>query len=645
MTKLNFNQDSVSNNSEVVELAELGNGVVQITMKDEKTKNGFSQGIVEGLHKCFNAVAQNQNYKVVVFTGYGNYFSSGGTKEELIRFYNKEYTINEFNFFRVALDCEIPVIAAMQGHSIGVGLLLGLYADLVVLSKESIYTGNFMRYGFTPGMGATFLLPEKMGFALGQEMMYTAKNYRGDELVKRGVSYPVLPRAEVLNFAIEMANTIAEKPRLSLITFKNHLTSRIKKELSEFLDEELAMHEITFHQPEVKSRIERIFSEVTIMRGKSDNVNVNQEAVKQEVQKNKQSNQPFQLSIPSYGLLKNLTWIPLEDQVPGKNEVKVKIKAVPVNFREVLNVLGMFEEYNTKRYRSGIISVENLTFGVEGVGTVVAVGSEVSQWKVGDDVILVYPGNAFSSFTICLPYDLVAKPSNLNMVESSTIFISFITGYYGLHELAKIQPGERVLIHAASGGAGQAALQLAQFFGAEVYATTSPQKMDILREQGVKHIMNSRTTDFASEVMELTQGQGVDIIFNSLTHGEYIPKNIDILAKGGRYIEIGRLNIWTDEQVYDRRPDIKYFPFDLSDQIGQNNNQLVSEMWASLKLLFESGNIKPLPYKGFSSEDVVEAFRCMQHRKHIGKIVVTMPEFDYREEGEEVNSYQQNNQD
>ena len=271
MGSLNYNLDSANINTEVVQLEELGNGVVQITMKDEENCNTFSPGIIEGLYKCFDAVTQNKSYKVVILTGYGNYFCSGGTKKELISFHKREIKMNDFSFFRIALDCEIPVIAAMQGHAIGVGLLLGLYADLVVLSKESIYTANFMRYGFTPGMGGTFILPKKLGFALGQEMMYTAKNYRGEELVKRGVSYPVLPRTEVLNFAIDTANEIAEKPRLSLITLKNHLTSRIKKELSEFIDEELAMHEITFHQPEVGSRIERIFSETTIMSGKSHN--------------------------------------------------------------------------------------------------------------------------------------------------------------------------------------------------------------------------------------------------------------------------------------------------------------------------------------------------------------------------------------
>ncbi|NEQ86116.1 MAG: hypothetical protein F6K26_40360 [Moorea sp. SIO2I5] len=172
MAELNLNQDLGTSNSEVVQLAELDNGVVQITMKDEQNRNTFSPGIIEGLYKCFGAVAQNKSYKVVILTGYGNYFCSGGTKEQLISICQGEINFNDLDFFRVALDCKIPVIAAMQGHSLGGGFVFGLYADLVVFSQESIYATNFMKYGFTPGLGCTLIVPEKLG-VLGLEMMYT----------------------------------------------------------------------------------------------------------------------------------------------------------------------------------------------------------------------------------------------------------------------------------------------------------------------------------------------------------------------------------------------------------------------------------------------------------------------------------------
>ncbi|MDJ0618873.1 MAG: polyketide synthase [Calothrix sp. MO_192.B10] len=652
MASLNLNLDSAKSNTEVVQLVELGNGVVQITMKDEENRNTFSPGIIEGLCKCFGAVAQNKSYKVVILTGYGNYFSSGATKEHLIRLHKKEIKLNDSEVLRLVLDCKIPVISAMQGHGIGGGFLLGLYADFVVLSQESIYTTNFMKYGFTPVGATSLILPNKLGIELGQEMMYTARNYRGKELAKRGISVTVVPKKDVLNHAKKLANEIAEKPRLSLITLKQHLTSEFRNKLPEVMKKELIMYEKTFHQPEVASRIETIYSEANISK-KPDQLNQDwiNKSVKNHnqlsplsVQKNNQSTmrtevvknspnlpklEPFKLKLSRYGSLKNLTLAPLQRRIPGPGEVEVQMKAVAINFREVLDSLGMFQEYNEKIL--GITCAEELTFGAEGSGIVVAVGPEVSQWQVGDEVIVGRTRDAFSSFFICSLDKLIAKPSNLNMLEAVTLPVSFSTAYYGLHYLTKIQPGERVLIHAASGGAGQAAVKVAQFFGAEIFATTSPNKMAFLREQGIKHVMNSRTTEFADEIMEITQGRGVDVIFNSLTHGEYIQKNIDILAEGGRYLEIGKLNIWTHEQVAQKRPDVKYFPFDLSEECARDN-QLHYQIWDNLLKHFECGHLKPLPYKTFPIEDVVEAFRYMQHTKHIGKVVVTMPQVYDRQE-------------
>jgi|GEM_PF-3541583 len=280
MANLNLNLDLVKGKSDVVKLEELGNGVVQITMKDEENRNTFSPGIIEGLYKCFSAVAENKSYKVVILTGYENYFCSGGTKEQLISIWKRESKCNDLDIFRIALDCEIPVISAMQGHSIGGGLVLGLYADLVVLSQESIYTTNFMKYGFTPGIGCTLIVPEKLG-GVGWEMMYTAQNYRGKELAERSVSFPIVPTKDVLKVAKNIAYEMAEKPRLSLITLKEHLKSKIEKKLPEFIDKELVMHEITFHQPEVANRIEQIFDKMTIVSNNYQNLS--QESVKKEI--------------------------------------------------------------------------------------------------------------------------------------------------------------------------------------------------------------------------------------------------------------------------------------------------------------------------------------------------------------------------
>ncbi|MDJ1182481.1 type I polyketide synthase [Roseofilum casamattae] len=247
--------------SGVVRLTELGNGVVQITMQDEEYRNTFSHGLIDGLYGCFGEVNRNESYKVVILTGYGNYFCSGGTKEELIRIHNREIKFDDLDFFRIVLDCKVPVISAMQGHGIGGGFVMGLYGDLVVLSQESIYTTNFMKYGFTPGMGCTLIVPEKLGKVLGSELMYTADNYRGKQLAARGVPFPVLPRKQVLPHARKLAQQLAEKPRLSLVTLKQHLNADIRNKLPQITAQEVAMHEITFHQPEVATLINTLFGE------------------------------------------------------------------------------------------------------------------------------------------------------------------------------------------------------------------------------------------------------------------------------------------------------------------------------------------------------------------------------------------------
>jgi malonyl CoA-acyl carrier protein transacylase len=262
MAKLNFSQDSVKGNSKA-QLVELGNGVVQITMNDEENRNNFSQEMVTGLFQCFQAVRENQNYKVVILAGTNNYFGTGVSGEQLMSTFQTE---NNFSTEKItelltlALNCPIPVIAAIEGHALGGGFAIGLYADLLVLSQESFYASNFLKYGFIPGAGAIFILLKKLGLELGKEMVYTACNYRGEELEKRGVPFPVLPRKEVLKFARKIANEIAEKPRLSLVTLKKYLVSDIRKKLQEVLPKEVEMQEITFNQPEVKSLIESSFA-------------------------------------------------------------------------------------------------------------------------------------------------------------------------------------------------------------------------------------------------------------------------------------------------------------------------------------------------------------------------------------------------
>jgi polyketide biosynthesis enoyl-CoA hydratase PksI len=243
----------------VVETIELEPGIVQISMCDRERKNTFSPALIEGLVGAFDGIARRDNAKVVILTGYDSYFCSGGTQESLLALHAGKAKFTDVNLYGLALDCRVPVIAAMQGHGIGGGFVMGLYADLVLLSRESIYTTNFMNYGFTPGMGATLIVPQKLGLPLAEEMLFTARNYRGEELKQRGIPFSVLPRAEVLAEALALARQLAEKPRGALIELKNRLAASLRERLPEVIAQELAMHDRTFHGAEVKDRIQARF--------------------------------------------------------------------------------------------------------------------------------------------------------------------------------------------------------------------------------------------------------------------------------------------------------------------------------------------------------------------------------------------------
>ncbi|KTT63897.1 polyketide biosynthesis enoyl-CoA hydratase [Pseudomonas oryzihabitans] len=244
----------------VVDFHTRADGVVVLTLQDREHRNTFTAALLDGLMQAFARIAASEDCKAVVMTGYDTFFCSGGTREGLLALNQTRGNFTDANVYSLPLECPVPVIAAMQGHAIGGGLVMGLFCDLVVLSRESLYTANFMRYGFTPGMGATVVLPGKLG-ALGNEMLLAAQSYSGAELKARGVPFAVLPREQVLPHALELAGELADKPRLSLVTLKQHLNRPLRQALPGVIEQELAMHALTMHQPEVGQRISTLFGQ------------------------------------------------------------------------------------------------------------------------------------------------------------------------------------------------------------------------------------------------------------------------------------------------------------------------------------------------------------------------------------------------
>ena len=220
----------------------------------------FSDSLVRGLMAKFQEIRRNQGIKVIVITGYDKVFCMGGTKEQLIGISEKRGSFTDAPFlYRGLLEAEIPVITAIQGHASGGGLLFGLYGDIVIMSEEGIYSAVFTKYGFTPGMGATFILKEKLGGNLATEMMFTAKSFRGEELKSRGISMIFRPGNEVLIEAMEIAGMLAEKPAHTLRILKKELAARVLNQLDDTIKREEQMHQQSFSHPEVKQRIQKYY--------------------------------------------------------------------------------------------------------------------------------------------------------------------------------------------------------------------------------------------------------------------------------------------------------------------------------------------------------------------------------------------------
>jgi polyketide biosynthesis enoyl-CoA hydratase PksI len=245
--------------NDTVNLSYPEESIALVAMQERAQRNTFSKALVEGLMTTFAQISENPAVKVVVLHGYDNYFCCGGTQEELIHFYEGKMKFSDLPIYRLLLDCAVPTISAMQGHALGGGLAFGCFADLIVMAEESMYSANFMKYGFTPGMGATYILPHKFGALLGGEMLFSANNYHGGALRERGISAKVVKKKEVIPTALTLARDLANKPLVSLKLLKAHLTQRIKSDLPSFIEQELAMHAVSFAQLEVKERIETLF--------------------------------------------------------------------------------------------------------------------------------------------------------------------------------------------------------------------------------------------------------------------------------------------------------------------------------------------------------------------------------------------------
>lgn len=322
---------------------------------------------------------------------------------------------------------------------------------------------------------------------------------------------------------------------------------------------------------------------------------------------------PQRLEVVRAGTLDGLQVRPVTPRPLQPDEVRIRVAVAGLNFRDVLVALGVYPG-------------TGVPLGAECAGTVSEVGSAVDDLRVGESVF-GFAHDSMGTEAVVRAAFVARVPAGLTLDQAAALPVAFLTAHFGLHGLAQLQHGQRVLIHAAAGGVGLAAVQLALRAGAEVFATAgSEQKRAHLLAMGVAHVMDSRSTAFADAVKQLTAGQGVDVVLNSLA-GEFIPASLSVVKTGGWFLELGKRDVWSPPDVAQHYPGIHYRVYDLGEEAHADPKGLRS-MLTDIQAGLQDGSLKPLPVTPFDLAQAQDAFRFMAQARHIGKIVLRMPAAD-----------------
>jgi acyl transferase domain-containing protein/NADPH:quinone reductase-like Zn-dependent oxidoreductase/NADP-dependent 3-hydroxy acid dehydrogenase YdfG/ubiquinone/menaquinone biosynthesis C-methylase UbiE/acyl carrier protein len=322
---------------------------------------------------------------------------------------------------------------------------------------------------------------------------------------------------------------------------------------------------------------------------------------------------PYTLALSNPGLRYQLEWRPGTVPVPRPGEVVVRVAAVGLNYRDVLTA-------------TALVPAPTTTLGLECAGTVTAVGDGVRDISVGDRVLGLSTA-CLSTHVRCRADRVVPMPKDMTFAEAATIPTAFLTIWHGLGHLARLSAGETVLVHGGAGGVGLAAIHYAHCLGARVIATAgTPAKRDLLRLLGVEHVLDSRSLAFADQVLELTGGEGVDVVLNSLA-GEAMVRSLEVLRHGGRFVELGKRDFYADTSLplgaFQR--GLSLFAMNILPWINEDSPVADAHL-AAIREALHAGEIRPLLHRAYPAGRVREAFDCLQHSRHIGKVVITLDE-------------------
>ena len=322
----------------------------------------------------------------------------------------------------------------------------------------------------------------------------------------------------------------------------------------------------------------------------------------------------FHLQTSGAGVLDNLHLQETARKEPGPGQVEIEVATAGINFLDILGAMGARPDS-----RKG----DPLRLGYECAGRVVRIGAGVTSLAIGDTVTAISPESLASHAIV--PAVLASHfPSHLSMEEAASIPVAYVTAWYALDHLAGMQKGESVLIHSAAGGVGLAAGEIARRAGAEIFATAgTEEKRQYLRSLGIRHVMDSRTLAFRDEILRITNGRGVDIVLNSLT-GEAVAQGIATLAPCGRFLEIGKKDIYEDRRIglFPFHKNLSYFAIDLA-WMAEARPEIIGKTLREVLENFQNRSLNAIPVNAFPLSRVVEAFHLMAQGKHIGRIVVT----------------------
>ena len=313
----------------------------------------------------------------------------------------------------------------------------------------------------------------------------------------------------------------------------------------------------------------------------------------------------------SYGTIENLRLerIPDADAPLGPGQVRVALSAIAANFRDVMIALGLYPD-------------PDAIMGIEASGVVLETASKDGRFAVGDRVMGLFPDGTGTIATTDQRL-LVKVPAGWSHTAAATTSVVFATAYYALVDLAGVKPGQRVLVHAAAGGVGMAAVQLARAFGLEVFATASRGKWDTLRAMGFDddHISDSRSLEFEDTFRAVTGGRGMDVVLDSLS-GDFVDASLRLVAPGGVFLEMGKTDIRDPEVVAQDHPGVRYRAFDLFEAGPERIQQMLDELAA----MFGDDVLRPLPVTRFDVRRAPAALRYLSQARHVGKVVMTMPD-------------------